>query len=95
MSSGLYADVAACGWNNGTKVQQWPIEPQGVGPGGYRFAVQNAGKQLDQGCTEAQGSPPFIWDRIPGRGCQNRRMPVAPANGVTVRWLPFTVETTA
>ncbi|WP_125786527.1 RICIN domain-containing protein [Amycolatopsis sp. WAC 01375] len=152
VSSGLYADVAACGWNNGTKVQQWPsngadcqkffpwgtgdgyyqfrakhsgqvldntgchtasgnpvttydrvagacqkwtIEPQTVGTGVYRYAVQNAGKLLDQGCTAGQGAPLFIWDRIPGRGCQNWRMPVSPANGATVQWLPFTVNTAA
>ncbi|WP_409490264.1 RICIN domain-containing protein [Amycolatopsis sp. cmx-11-12] len=152
VSSGLYADVAACGWNNGTKVQQWPsngadcqkffpwgtgdgyyqfrakhsgqvldntgcntasgnpvttydrvagacqkwtIEPQTVGTGVYRYAIQNAGKLLDQGCTAGQGAPLFIWDRIPGRGCQNWRMPVSPSNGATVQWLPFTVNTAA
>jgi hypothetical protein len=75
--------------------QKWTIEPQTVGTGVYRYAVQNAGKLLDQGCTSTQGAPLFIWDRIPGRGCQNWRMPVSPANGVTVQWLPFTVNTAA
>ncbi|KZB80322.1 hypothetical protein [Amycolatopsis regifaucium] len=81
-----------------TQVHGGPVHVRRDGdwvPVDLRYAVQNAGKLLDQGCTATQGAPLFIWDRIPGRGCQNWRMPVSPANGVTVQWLPFTVNTAA
>lgn len=152
VSSGKYVDVDVCGWNNGTKVQQytangadcqkffpwgtgdgfyqfkvkhsgqvldnagcgtatlnpvitydqvygncqkWTIEPQGTGTGTYRFMVRNAGKMMDQGCRAEDNAPIMIFDRSVGRVCQLWRMPVSPANGVTVQWLPFTVNTAA
>ncbi|MGW4397388.1 RICIN domain-containing protein [Amycolatopsis nivea] len=147
--SGQMADVAACGWGNGTRVQQWPangadcqkffpwgtgdgyyqfrvkhsgqvldntgcslangtavttydqvygdcqkwtIEPQKIGSGVYKFAVRNAGKMLDQGCSTRNGTVLVIWDRLANDNCQAWRIVTAPANGVTVRWLQFTVN---
>lgn len=100
--SGQVLDNTGCATNNGNPVttydqvygdcQKWTIEPQVAGTGVYRFAVRNAGKLLDSGCSTTNGTALVIWQREPASQCQLWKLPTAPANGVTVQWLPFTVS---
>ena len=99
--SGQVLDNTGCATNNGNPVttydqvygdcQKWTIEPEVIGTGVYRFAVRNAGKLLDSGCSTTNGTALVIWQREPASQCQLWKLPTAPANGVTVHWLPFDV----
>ncbi|MGW3961041.1 RICIN domain-containing protein [Amycolatopsis sp. NPDC005003] len=76
--SGQYVDVAACGWGNGTRVQQYPANgadcqkffPWGTGDGYYQFRVRHSGQVLDnRNCVTDNGNPVITYDQVYG-DCQ-------------------------
>lgn len=100
--SGQVLDNTGCSTANANPVttynqvsgdcQKWAFNR--LGGGVYSFTVRNAGKVMDQGCSTTNGQVIYIWQRF-DNACQRFRLDPAPANGVAVQWLDFTIDTTA